>query len=109
MADLDGSRAPHSLMRNSTPCGAQKMEKLDQLFCKRAIEPGAGEGPEAIRSAAGHAHRVGRLLMREAGEVTQFHYSRRIGVVRFELGEGIVEREQVIRGARRRSEIGRQV
>ena len=61
-------------------------------------EPGPGVGPEAVGLARGDAEQLGRLRNRQAGEVAQLDESAAPGVVVRQLGQGLVQGEQVVAG-----------
>src|SRR4051794_14556701 len=60
-------------------------------------KPGAGVDPVAAGGADRDAQRLGRLLHREAGEVTQLHQLRLLRVSPRKLVQRLVERQQLRR------------
>jgi Tfp pilus assembly protein PilN len=63
-------------------------------------EPGAGKSPGAVGGAPGDAQKIGCLLLGQAGEETQLDQFGSLGIVLREVGQGLIECEEIVRGQR---------
>src|SRR5262245_45608946 len=99
---------PRRSVREMTGVCARK-DWSRELFQQLPEQPGPAEGPEPVGSATADPQGIGRLLVRQAGEITQVHESGRDRIMTLKPGQSLVQGNEIVRLAARRLEFLREI